>query len=226
MFLLEGNIGVGKTTFLGLIEKKCPEIDVVREPVKNWTQEDFGQSLLGNFYQSPSRWAFTLETFAMVSRLMHHVTQQGHQKNRFVMERSIFSGHYCFAMNGRESGFFNEVEWDVYCQWVDFFFSKNFHPPLGFIYLRATPERCFKRVSKRSRRGEESLTLEYMRSIHSWHEKFLVEKAGVFERLKKVPVLVLDCENDFEADEEVLEGHLSKIKNFVGGGFKDCANVL
>lgn len=215
MYILEGNIGAGKSTFLNLVSKHCPEISIIQEQLSSWDSQNQGKSLLEKFYTDPKRWAYTMETLSMVTRVKDHIYHQSHKNQRRIMERSVYSGHYCFAINGYESGFFNDVEWEIYLKWVDFLLNRRCKPPRGFIYLQADPEVCMQRVAKRGRASEKSLTLEYMKQIHVRHEKFLIEKEGVFDNIKDVPVLVLDCNEEFELDEGVLQMHLEKVRAFL-----------
>ena len=50
MYIVEGNIGVGKSTFIKLINEIEPLIGIVTEPVENWTGKEYGQSLLSGIY--------------------------------------------------------------------------------------------------------------------------------------------------------------------------------
>ncbi|MFH1831273.1 MAG: deoxynucleoside kinase [bacterium] len=215
MYILEGNIGVGKSTFLRLVSQHCPDITTVQEPVASWASQDHGKSLLGQFYQNPTRWAYTMETLSMVTRVKDHVSHQVNPDTRRIMERSVYSGHYCFAINGQQNGFFHDIEWFVYSQWVDFLLHKRCNPPRGFIYLRAEPEVCMSRVTKRARSSESALELGYMKQIHDRHDKFLIEKEDVHHTLENIPVLVLDCNQEFENNKLVLDEHINKIKAFL-----------
>ena len=106
MYILEGNIGAGKSTFLKLIGDRMPNISVGLEPLNNWHSEKSGQSLLQQFYTDPKRWAFTLETVAMMSRVKEHMLEQHIPSSFRIVERSIYSGYYCFAQNSYDSGFY------------------------------------------------------------------------------------------------------------------------
>jgi deoxyadenosine/deoxycytidine kinase len=214
MYIVEGNTGVGKSSFLTLITKFCPEISVIHEPLENWAGQTAGKSLLGNFYTEPKRWAYTMETMTMFSRVKEHVKEQQNTNLNRLMERSIYSGHYCFAKNGHKHGFFTPIEWNIYSQWVEFLITKHCNPPRGFIYLRAEPEVCFKRIRQRNRAGEESVSLEYMKQIHDWHEKLLISKHDVADNLKDVPVLVLDCNHDFVAYPERMREYAEQVRDF------------
>lgn len=214
IYVLEGNIGAGKSTFLSLIRTALPHVNIVQEPVAKWLQQSQGDSLLENFYLDPKRWAFSLETYTMVMRMLE--LQKLHQSSDIiVMERSLYSGHYCFAQNGFDQGFFNPVEWNIYQAWANFFLP-TLQAPSGFIYLQSTPEICMQRIAKRNRTAETSLTLDYVTQIHEKHELFLVKKSGVFNNLHPVPVLTLPVNDDFEHNNTLQNTLLKQAQQFMG----------
>lgn len=215
MYILEGNTGVGKSTFLKLLAQHCPDVHVIPEPKDSWAAGFNGRSLLGNFYDDRQRWAYTMETFTMACRVKEHTKEQANPNPNRVMERSVYSGHFCFALNGHKDGMFNSIEWDIYKQWVDFLMRKACKPPLGFIYLKAQPEVCFGRLQKRNRVGEENISLDYMKQIDFWHDKFLLEKDGIFPELKSVPVLIIDCNQDFVQNSNRMQEHAQRVAEFL-----------
>ncbi|MCK4265456.1 deoxynucleoside kinase [Candidatus Babeliales bacterium] len=215
MYIVEGNIGVGKSTFIRLINKLDSSIGIVPEPVENWTGKEYGQSLLAEFYKNPSRWAYTLETLAMMSRVKNHLLETKNSNPFRLMERSVYSGHYCFAKNDKQNKYLSSLEWQIYNSWIDFMIRKKLTPPLGFIYLQAKPEICYDRVVCRNRKSEKELSLDYMKQIHNWHERFLVKKEDLFENIKNAPVLVLDCNEDFLNNKDKIKKHTENIKAFM-----------
>ena len=112
---LEGNIGAGKSTLLRLLGERG--MKVVEEPVNRWQDAGSGSAnLLQMFYDDPNRWAFTFQTFAFLSRAQTAVatmrTPPGRGRDSegaFVLERSLLSDKWCFALNCRLTGLFNEV---------------------------------------------------------------------------------------------------------------------
>ena len=98
-FIVEGNIGAGKSTFLKML-KQYLNVQIVLEPHEKWQNIGDGHNLLDQFYNDPKRWAYTFQSYAFVSRV---VAQQEHAKvNPFsmqILERSVFSDRYCFARN-------------------------------------------------------------------------------------------------------------------------------
>lgn len=215
MYIVEGNIGTGKSTFLKLIQSHIPHISVVFEPLHNWQSQVYGQSILSNFYTDPQRWAYTMETLAMACRVQEHLKEQANAYPFRLMERSIYSGHYVFATNDFHNGFLSELEWNIYLQWFNFLVSGHCKPPHGFIYLKASPEVSFARIQKRNRSSERGISLEYIEQIHACHEAFLIEQQNVLSELTKVPVLVLDCNEEFEHNMEQFKLHAKKVETFM-----------
>lgn len=215
MFIIEGNIGAGKSTFLKLMAKKLPYLSVSLEPVNNWQKQIYGQSLLTNFYENSQRWAYTFETLTMMNRVQEHVTLQKQADPLTLVERSVYSGHYCFAHNSYAQGFLNAMEWRIYEQWFDWLVQKHCQPPTGFIYLRVDPKISYERIKKRNRHAEKTISLQYLKQIHNRHDSFLIQKNNVLDTLKKVPVLLLDCNTEFEYDEDKLNQHAESVQNFL-----------
>ncbi len=213
MYIVEGNIGVGKSTFIQCINQQDPTIRIVPEPKEQWITPVNDESLLDNFYKNPSRWAFTIETLAMICRSRDHIRLQEEAYKERLIERSLYSGHLCFAQNGQDQGFFSPLEWQLYNEWVKFLVARC-TPPRGFIYLRATPEVCFERIKTRNRESEGAISLEYIKQIHTWHERFLIDKQHDLPSIAQVPVLVLDCSTPFAENPAMLTKHLAALNNF------------
>jgi deoxyadenosine/deoxycytidine kinase len=213
MYILEGNIGAGKSTFLKLISQHLPHISVIFEPLHTWQADAQGESVLHKFYQNPHRWAYTIETVAMINHVRDHIAQQT-KSPLLVMERSIYSGHYCFAQNDYNNGYMSDMEWDIYNQWFNFL-TIHCKPPIGFIYLKTDPEIAHQRIEKRSRASESGLPLAYLQQIATCHEQFLINKEHVIPELKNVPVLVLDCNTEFETNREVSMHHMNAVDRFI-----------
>ena len=160
-------------------------------------------------------WAYTMETVTMVGRVQEHLKEQEHPNPFRLMERSIYSGHYCFATNGYQMGFLSELEWKVYLAWFNFLVTERCKVPHGFIYLQVDPEVAYERIKKRQRAGESSISLEYLKQIHHCHENFLVEKINVLPELAQTPVLILDCSQEFESEHAQFIAHAQKVVEFM-----------
>lgn len=68
----------------------------------------------------------------------------------------------------------NEMEISIYDSWFDPVVSCL--PgliPDGFIYLRASPDTCHKRMKLRKREEEGGVSLKYLHDLHEKHESWL-----------------------------------------------------
>lgn len=214
MFIVEGNIGTGKTTFLKALQQSLSQATVTLEAVEYWQNESNGQSILRNFYETPHRFGYTMETIALKIRIQEHIKQQESLLPNIV-ERSIYSGYHCFAHNSFEQGYLNQLEWNVYNAWFNFLTSQHCLPPTGFIYLRADPKLSYERTVKRHRQAEDSIAFSYLEQIHTKHENFLIHKQNVHHSIINTPVLILDCNYDLLTDKKKLSDYIEQVEQFI-----------
>ncbi|KAJ6798207.1 Uncharacterized protein M6B38_213975 [Iris pallida] len=178
-FCVEGNISVGKTTFLHRIANETLElrdlVEIVPEPIDKW--QDVGPdhfNILDAFYAEPQRYAYTFQNYVFVTRVMQEKESSGGIKPLRLMERSVFSDRMVFVRAVHEANWMNEMEISIYDSWFDPVVSSL--PgliPDGFIYLRASPDTCHKRMMMRKREEEGGVTLDYLRGLHEKHESWL-----------------------------------------------------
>ncbi|CAK9314016.1 unnamed protein product [Citrullus colocynthis] len=178
-FCVEGNISVGKTTFLQRIANETLElrdlVEVVPEPIDKW--QDIGPdhfNILDAFYAEPQRYAYTFQNYVFVTRVMQERESSGGIKPLRLMERSVFSDRMVFVRAVHEANWMNEMEISIYDSWFDPVVSTL--PgliPDGFIYLRASPDTCHQRMKLRKRAEEGGVSLEYLCGLHEKHESWL-----------------------------------------------------
>lgn len=213
-FIVEGNIGAGKSTFLRMIGEYL-NVQTVFEPHDKW-QNVGTENLLEKFYADTNRWAYSFQTYAFVTRIM---AQEEHAKiNKYpvqILERSVYSDRYCFAKNCFELGNMNALEWKLYQEWFAWLVENYTVKPHGFIYLRTAPEVCHERLLKRARHEEAAVPLEYLQKLHQKHEDWLVNKIGVASYIQDTPVLILDCNKEFESNRDEQERHIEQIVHFL-----------
>lgn len=176
---VEGNISVGKTTFLKRIVNETIElqdlVEVVPEPIDKW--QDIGPdhfNILDAFYSDPQRYAYTFQNYVFVTRVMQERDSSTGIQPLRLMERSVFSDRMVFVRAVHEAKWMNEMEISIYDSWFDPVVSCL--PgliPDGFIYLRASPDTCHKRMMLRKREEEGGVSLDYLRDLHEKHENWL-----------------------------------------------------
>lgn len=213
-FAVEGNIGAGKSTFLKMIAKHL-NAQFVPEPLEQW-QNVGGHNLLEQFYLDAQRWSYTFQTYAFVTRIIAQESQAACNQFPYqIVERSVFSDRYCFAKNAYEMGLMSALEWKLYQEWFGWLVEGYMKKPSAFIYLRTDPQVCYERMVKRNRSDESTVTFEYLHLLNNRHEDWLVHRKEGTEFLGDVPVLVLECNEDFESNECVQKEHVRNIVNFL-----------
>lgn len=217
-FVVEGNIGAGKSTFLRLIGAELG-IDVIYEPTDKWQRKDKEGNLLDLFYKDTPRWAYTFQSYAFISRIQSQIEHEANvtTTDPQVYERSVYCDRYCFAKNCFELDFMSALEWSIYKEWFGWLVEAYTKKPSGFIYLRTTPDVCYTRIQKRSRCEESSIPLSYLEALHSRHEEWLINKHDVLPSLVDVPVLILDCTKEFETDVAARAVMLTQVQQFIAG---------
>jgi deoxyadenosine/deoxycytidine kinase len=197
-FVVDGNIGAGKTTFLRIIAEYL-HAHVVYEPTAKWQRVVGNDNLLEKFYNDTPRWAYTFQSYAFITRVMEqeaHALQ--YTEPIHISERSVFSDRYCFAQNCYELGFMSDLEWQLYKDWFTWLVDNYAIRPHGFIYLQTDPQVCYQRINRRNRTEERGIALDYLTKLHQKHEDWLVHKKDVASYIKDTPVIVLDCNEDFQ----------------------------
>lgn len=141
--VIDGNIGSGKTTQLGLLEKKGWKVR--REPIEQWP--------LKEFYADPPRWAFYFHMVLL--KTLKPVP------GRVIYERSLFSSRYVFWPVLLRKGVVTKQEDETY----DYFWNKFSWSPDLYIYLSKKPELAFEHIQKRHQEGDDGVTLEYLKEL-------------------------------------------------------------
>lgn len=84
-------------------------------------------------------------------------------------------GIQVFVRAVHEAKWMSEMEISIYDSWFDPVVSAL--PglvPDGFIYLRASPDTCHKRMMLRKRAEEGGVSLKYLQDLHEKHESWLL----------------------------------------------------
>lgn len=213
-FIIEGNIGSGKTTLMKMLsEKFTKDTEFLYEPVGVWQsfRDEKGTNLLDLFYKDQKRWSYTMQTVAFLTR-MQDITRSQVRPLRFS-ERSLYTDIRVFAENCYLSGQMNKVEWDLYNSWFKWLTTSKIidrMEPDGFIYVRAEPSVSHERLKIRGRSEESGVPIEYLEEIHKRHDNWLLNKDMT------TPVLVIDANKNYVDDTDAFDEVKKQIDEFIG----------
>jgi hypothetical protein len=106
-----------------------------------------------------------------------------------------------FVRAVHEAKWMNEMEISIYDSWFDPVVSSL--PgliPDGFIYLRASPDTCHKRMMVRKRAEEGGVSLDYLQGLHEKHESWLLPSKGQGSGLLSVSQLPMHMEGSLHPE--------------------------
>jgi deoxyadenosine/deoxycytidine kinase len=177
IFTIDANIGAGKSTILDYLHKFY-KVPVDPEPVQKW------MPYLQDMYHQ-NKGAFEFQVRVWLDRCW---VQQRPNMSSIIMERSPYFQSSVFVPVNLDNNRLTVKEYQMLQEMYQR--SMNMWSPKGYIYLRSDPAKCLQRIMKRGRDSEEQIPLEYLESLHKYHENAYM--SGVTNGL---PIIVVDVEN-------------------------------
>ena len=216
MISIDGNIGSGKSTLMGNLKSyfsNNKNVVFLKEPVDEWETitDENGITILEKFYENPSKYGFSFQIMAYISRL--DVIRKEIKKNPdaiFISERSLFTDKLVFAKMLFDSGNIELVNYKIYLKWFDTF-ADDF-PVSKVIYVNTNPEICHMRIEKRSRTGESNIPLDYLQNCHKYHNNMLDVNS---EECVCKNQLVLNGNIDVYENKEQIDEWIEQINTFI-----------
>jgi deoxyadenosine/deoxycytidine kinase len=185
----------------------------LKEPTEDWKciTDENGITILEKFYENPTKYGFSFQIMAYISRL--NIMKEERKKNPnaiFITERSLFTDKLVFAKMLFDSGNIELINYRIYLQWFNTF-ADDF-PVSKVIYVNTEPEICHQRILKRSRTGESNIPLEYLQNCHKYHTDML--DVSLTDCVCKEQ-LVLNGNIDIYENKEQLSEWIEKINTFI-----------
>lgn len=207
---IEGNIGVGKSTFTNIMKNKYINSLIVSEPVDMWLniKTEQNENILGLFYKDIPRWGYTFQNLAYVSRMMKIQDGINSEKDIIFLDRSLGTDKNVFEKMLHDDGLVTNIEHQMYNLWSTFYEKYvNTNNNWKYIYLKCDPQIAYNRIQKRGRVEEKDITLEYLTKLHKYHEDWLNKKSD--------DILIIDCNKDFENDMDYQTELINEINKFI-----------
>jgi deoxyadenosine/deoxycytidine kinase len=183
---IEGDIGAGKTTLIDKLKSAHPDWHFIDEPVGTWAQLQTaqGKNLLELFYDDKTRYSYTFQNCALLSRALNikntiddwqlrcKLNPEEEMKNIFITERCIDTDYNVFAKMLYDDGHMNLMEWDLYKMWYSFVKGQSY-PLSGIVYVNTPPDICHARIHIRGRKGEDGIPLAYLQNLEVYQNTWL-----------------------------------------------------
>ena len=215
---IEGNIGSGKSTLLENLRNHYDNnahVIFLREPVDDWEKikDSNGNTILKKFYADQEKYSFAFQMMAYISRLkilrdakLNILNDTLSSKFVIITERSLYTDKYVFAKMLYDQGKIEDVCYQIYLKWFEEF-AKDF--PINYsIYVKTEPKKCYDRIHKRARDGEEFIPIDYLNDCHKYHEEFL-------DKTTNENKLVLDGNVDIYENKKIVDEWLKAIDEFI-----------
>jgi deoxyadenosine/deoxycytidine kinase len=190
----------------------------LKEPVDEWAKiKDInGTTILEKFYADQEKYSFSFQMMAYVSRIkvlrdtLKEKTKKENNNYIIITERSLYTDKMVFAKMLYDSGKIEDVNYQIYLNWFDTF-SGEF-PVHKVIYVKAAPEKCYQRIAKRSREGEENIPLEYLTACSLYHDNMLdktIDSCVCHEQL------ILDGNIDIYENKTQVDEWIQEIEQYI-----------
>ena len=220
---IEGNIGSGKSTLLANLReyfKNNKSVIFLKEPVDEWAKikDKNGITILEKFYTDQEKYSFSFQMMAYVSRIKvlrdtlkeKNICQNQSNNYIIITERSLYTDKMVFAKMLYDSGKIEDVNYQIYLNWFDTF-SGEF-PVHKVIYVKASPDKCYERIVKRSREGEENIPLDYLTACSLYHDNMLDKSASNCVCNEQ---LILDGNIDIYENKTQVDEWIQEIEKYI-----------
>jgi len=196
--VIEGPIGVGKTSLAGLLAKEFNARMVVEEPEEN--------PFIKQFYQDRKKYAFQTQLFFLLNRF-----QQQKEIAQLDLFNQVTVSDYLFAKDRIFASInLDDHELALYTQIYQLLNGQIPTPDL-IIFLQAKPEILLHRIRSRGHSYEKEIELDYLKILTEAYNYY-------FFHYDQSPLLIVDTsEIDFVKRKEDLSQLIREINQMRKG---------
>jgi deoxyadenosine/deoxycytidine kinase len=188
---IEGPIGVGKTSLVGLLAKRFSGTQIL---------EDVTNPFLADFYAGKKGAAFQTQIYFLLSRY-----RQQQEIAQIDLFRNLVIADYTFAKDKIFAYLtLNDAEIALYDKLYATLAASVPRPDL-VVHLTANVETCLGRIRKRGRAYEKTIAPEYLKSLVEAYNYF-------FYHFRDCPLLVVETNDiDFVERKADLEDLIAQV---------------
>jgi deoxyguanosine kinase len=196
--VIEGPIGVGKTSLTRLLAKEFNARLVLEKPEEN--------PFLSHFYQDRKKYAFQTQIFFLMNRF-----QQQREMTQLELFNQVTLCDYLFAKDRIFASLnLDDDELALYEQIFNLLSGQIPSPDL-VIFLQTRPEVLLHRIKSRNISYEKEIDLEYLKALTEAYNYY-------FFHFDQTPLLVVDTsEIDFVNRREDFDQLIREIKQMKKG---------
>ncbi len=200
---ITGNIGAGKTTLTKMLANHYQWEAQFEDVDENPYLEDF--------YSDMSQWSFALQIYFLGSRF-RQVKEIRESGKSIIQDRTIYEDAHIFAENLNDMNLLTERDYQNYLS--VFRLMKDFvSAPDLLIYLKSDVPNLVKKIYKRGREYEASISIDYLAKLNEKYEKWIGEYA-------EGKLLIIEVDDlDFVESQEDFGVILEKIDAELNGLF-------
>lgn len=196
--VVEGPIGVGKTTLCTLLASKWGGATVLEEVEEN--------PFLPRFYKKREAWAFQTQIFFMLSRY-----KQQKKLAQLDLFQKMIVADYMFAKDRIFASInLTDDEFTLY-EKLSHILAQEIPQPDLVIYLQGSCDSLLRRISGRGRPFETDISQSYLEKLTDAYNDY-------FFRARIHPTLVVNTDHaDFKQSSDDFQGLLEAVRDFPGG---------
>lgn len=174
--VIEGNIGVGKTTLAKMISNDYNA---------QFVGEAFADNpFLEKFYQQPESYAFTLEMSFMAERYSQLMNEL---QNRDLFKDFAVADYYFMKSLIFSSVTLTNDEYNLYRKFFDIIYARLPRPDL-YVYLHKSTPNLKRQIQIRGRSYEQNIESKYLENITNAYFQY-------FKQQSEFPVVIIDTNN-------------------------------
>jgi deoxyadenosine/deoxycytidine kinase len=201
LVLVAGNIASGKTSLTERLGARLGWNAAFESVADN--------PYLADFYDDMQKWSFHLQVFFLGHRADQHL-ELAHSSEPAIADRSIYEDAHIFARALYQLGNLSERDYKAYRQVYDMIVNGLPRPDL-MLYLAAPVPVLLRRIGKRGRQIERTITGDYLSLLETFYDEWI-------EGFDLCPVLTIRSDDlDFVHKTEHLDIVIRRIRDRLAG---------
>ncbi|HQN44510.1 MAG TPA: deoxynucleoside kinase [Anaerolineaceae bacterium] len=201
LILVAGNIGAGKTSLTERLGERMGWRTAYESVADN--------PYLPDFYADMQAWSFHLQVFFLGHRAEQHMELAADPRPA-IIDRSIYEDAFIFARALQIMGNLSERDYATYRQLFDLV-VKKLPPPSLLIHLKAPVEVLMKRIHRRGRAIESSISADYLTLLETLYDEWM-------QAFDLCPVLTIRTDDlDFVHHSKALDEVIERIQDKLAG---------